>query len=518
MPSSKKYFINPQRGHYSRKLSALFLVLGLLGTMFAVVQYMTHHRQPAYAATINRSGLPWESGAEPTNDSTSFFETFRGRALDVKPTWNDADTWDAIQDIYTVDAFNTPTKFPGKMSFAMPLLDKSKKSSLSACASGSYDTYFKTTAQNLVAKGWPDAYVRLGWEMNGNWYKWSVNGQTANWVNCYKHAHDAMKSAAGNNFLFEWNANKDSSGMGSTSVTAVYPGDDYVDIIGVDFYDQYPAYPDQAAWDADYNATQNGGPRGIGAWLAFAKSHGKKLSVPEWGVHNDPSGGGGFDNPFFIQKMYEFFSVNAADIAYEAYFSAQGCTFELGNGCNPNASAAYQSLWSAPVSTDPSPTPTPAPTPSPTPSPTPAPTPSPTPEPTPGLTLSATVDEKTSTGTNKFSFSNKWTDCGGCDGGIAYKNSYKYTNYKGKSFTFYFTGKQVALTGFKEPGGGLASVSIDGGTSFNIDTYGPDNKPGVIYTSPELTDTAHRITVTNAGLSGLGSGTVISIDKADIYR
>jgi hypothetical protein len=69
----------------------------------------------------------------------------------------------------------------------------------------------------------------------------------------------------------------------SRSVADAYPGDDMVDIVGVDFYDMYPAYPDRAAWDAGFRSTQNGGPRGLGTWLEFAKAHGKRLSVPEWG-------------------------------------------------------------------------------------------------------------------------------------------------------------------------------------------------------------------------------------------
>jgi hypothetical protein len=151
------------------------------------------------------------------------------------------------------------------------------------------------------------------------------------------------------NLKIDWNMNKDSKG--SYSVATAYPGDDIVDIIGVDFYDMWPAYPDKAAWDADYNATQNGGPRGLGAWFDLAKSHGKKFSVPEWGVNNvnrDPNGGGGFDNPYYIQAMYDFFAAHSADMAYETFFNLQDPGFIIyPAGINPNASAKYQSLWSA---------------------------------------------------------------------------------------------------------------------------------------------------------------------------
>jgi hypothetical protein len=118
-----------------------------------------------------------------------------------------------------------------------------------------------------------------------------------------------------------------------------------VDVVGVDFYDMWPVYRTAADWDADYNRTERGGPRGLGTWLAFAKAHGKPLSVPEWGVNNG-GGDGGFDNPHFIQEMFDFFEANAAHIAYESYFNSQCPNFCLGpHGMNPAASARYRGLW-----------------------------------------------------------------------------------------------------------------------------------------------------------------------------
>ena len=63
--------------------------------------------------------------------------------------------------------------------------------------------------------------------------------------------------------------NKDSK-MGRLSVANAYPGDDVVDIIGVDISDQWPAYPTQRRGTLITIPTQNGGPRGLGPWLAFA--------------------------------------------------------------------------------------------------------------------------------------------------------------------------------------------------------------------------------------------------------
>ena len=48
---------------------------------------------------------------------------------------------------------------------------------------------------------------------------------------------------------------------------AMYPGDDVVDVVGVHYYDSGPEKSTQALWDQYYNATYNGGPWGLGAWL-----------------------------------------------------------------------------------------------------------------------------------------------------------------------------------------------------------------------------------------------------------
>lgn len=121
-------------------------------------------------------------------------------------------------------------------------------------------------------------------------------------------------------------------------------------MIGVDFYDMYPTYTTREAWDAAYDSTDAGGsPRGLGNWLAFAREHGKPLAVPEWGVHNDDGNSAdsdGGDNAVYLENMHAFFTENAADLAYEAYFNLEGRTFSLlPESCNPAAAAAYRDRW-----------------------------------------------------------------------------------------------------------------------------------------------------------------------------
>ena len=83
----------------------------------------------------------------------------------------------------------------------------------------------------------------------------------------------------------------------------VYPGDDYVDVVGIDPYDMTPSSPDEAAFVA-----QCEGREGICAVADFARRHGKLLGVNQWAVVTcNGFGDAGGDSPFFVQRMHEVF-------------------------------------------------------------------------------------------------------------------------------------------------------------------------------------------------------------------
>ena len=56
---------------------------------------------------------------------------------------------------------------------------------------------------------------------------------------------------------------------------------------------------------------------GLSYTEAFAKAHGKFVSVPEWGLN-------GVDDPAFINDMYGFIRNPGNDVAYSSYFSYDG--------------------------------------------------------------------------------------------------------------------------------------------------------------------------------------------------
>jgi hypothetical protein len=272
--------------------------------------------------------------------------------------WDNRATWSEIEnpDIYgAIAAFHN---FAGVLQLGTAMVPGSGATLASGvtfaeCAAGMYDAHFTALGKNLIAEGRGDSFIRLGWEANGNWYAWNA-GNAANaqqWVQCFQHEVTALRSSAPN-VKIDWNMNADTKTPASGNATDIYPGDTYVDVVGVDFYDNWPALNSDALWNSHYmDQAAGGGPHGIGAWLAFAKSHGKPLSVPEWGiVHTTGNCGCGGDDPIYVTHMHDFFAANAANVAYESYFnlgnSSGDTTFLVYPGTtSPNASAAYKSLF-----------------------------------------------------------------------------------------------------------------------------------------------------------------------------
>ena len=136
---------------------------------------------------------------------------------------------------------------------------------------------------------------------------------------------------------------KSTTGAQKQSILNFYPGKEYVDIVGINYYDGWPALSSQTVWDQQYSREHLKGPWGIGAWCQFASDEGKRFSCSEWGINNGRYGC--IDNAFYIEQMWQFFSNNAANIAYENYFNQKPYHQLTPGDVNPNASAKYKRLW-----------------------------------------------------------------------------------------------------------------------------------------------------------------------------
>jgi beta-mannanase len=109
--------------------------------------------------------------------------------------------------------------------------------SLPDIAGGVYDGYLTSFGQQIAAYGHP-VMVTFAHEMNGPWYPWGLGGQDnvtpAQWVAAWDHIVTVVSGAAPGLVDWVWAPNADSHGAGS--ITPYWPGDQYVDTVGIDGY------------------------------------------------------------------------------------------------------------------------------------------------------------------------------------------------------------------------------------------------------------------------------------------
>ena len=291
------------------------------------------------------------------------FEAWLGRPVDYVLDFQARDSWAQIEGpAWQIGNDSTSwekTNYKDRLVLSVALLpDNPADATLAKGASGEYDNHFIKLAENLRDNGMPNTILRLGWEMNGGWYKWTAtNGKETDFANYFKRIVTAMRSVPGHNLKFVWNPCVGEN----ADLVKCYPGDEYVDYIGLDIYDQswakdtYPI-PHDASSAERFNrwvsvwSTQKVMKWGLNWFVNFAKEHNKPLCVPEWGVNTRNDGHGGGDNPYFIQWMHDWMKAN--DIAWHIYFDykdSKGTNDHLLSEADktkhPDAAGRFRELW-----------------------------------------------------------------------------------------------------------------------------------------------------------------------------
>jgi hypothetical protein len=179
-------------------------------------------------------------------------------------------------------------------------------------AEGAYDTHARQLAKNLVGAGLGNSIIRLGWEANGNFDPESALGtdpsQYGDWAKYWANIVSAMRAVPGADFLFDWTVNVTYQPI---PLASWYPGNDVVNIIGMDVYDGSVDGTGTPA--AKFQTLYNTPVDGLGAIAAFAKANGKPMSIPEWGETSVTG-----DDPAYMEGLANFMDDN--DVMYESYF------------------------------------------------------------------------------------------------------------------------------------------------------------------------------------------------------
>jgi hypothetical protein len=215
----------------------------------------------------------------------------------------------------------------GRMDLRIPV-------TLEKGAAGAYNHHFRQLAENLVKHRMADVILRPGWEFNGGWYAWSAKGKAEAFAGYWRQIVRTMREVPGAEGLrFVWNP---TLGEQDFPAEQAWPGDAYVDFVGLDVYDEtwmQGGYPWPEGADATTIVARQrhvwetwtfGSARGLRFWRDFAQAHGKPLSIPEWGVKRQNAAGqaqhGGLDDPYFVEQMHRFISDPANHVAFHGYF------------------------------------------------------------------------------------------------------------------------------------------------------------------------------------------------------
>jgi hypothetical protein len=173
-----------------------------------------------------------------------------------------APQWPALFDRHSELVGRSPAMLMWYQDWTIPLVDPSKLDAVSArgavpmitweawdhlqgkgqpayalrnIARGDFDSYLHASA--VAAAAWrKPLFLRLGHEMNGDWYPWgrNVNGnQSQDFVAAWRRAVTMFRDAGANNVRWVWSPNVD---YGGAPFTAYFPGEDWVDWAALDGY------------------------------------------------------------------------------------------------------------------------------------------------------------------------------------------------------------------------------------------------------------------------------------------
>jgi len=200
-------------------------------------------------------------GRRPASPATFRpLERWQGRRNAVLSLFYDADALPGDEDAVAADLETVWTTGHVPMVAWQPYLDgpAGTPSDIDrVVAGGGYDDVVAAGASHL--SGWarrrrgPDRrlYLRPFPEMNGDWLPWSAadGSTTADFVAAWRAVHDAFVDAGLDGDVCQWVWNPNAQDGDGPPAEAYYPGDGYVDWVGVDGYNFGASQP-WSAWQS----------------------------------------------------------------------------------------------------------------------------------------------------------------------------------------------------------------------------------------------------------------------------
>ncbi|WP_169728950.1 glycoside hydrolase family 26 protein [Desulfatirhabdium butyrativorans] len=274
------------------------------------------------------------------------------------------------QAIIACGAFwGEPTEFPIRLIRiidrygAVPLLfwspwdkpytemKKPDRFNLNSIVKGAWDAYIDRWAENARAWGKP-LLVSWGLEMNGTWFPWSgyfynkpiKKGEKPEphaegpelYKAAYRHVVDRVRNKGASNIQWIFHVNHSPLPIAKwNKFAAYYPGDAYVDWLGMSVYGMI-------FWDQGWTAFD---PIYLDAYRELAALNPiKPIIIAEWGVGEFPASG---DKAAFIQQAFDTMKlqsprVKAAVYWHERWQNEDGSYSNLRISSSPAALETYR--------------------------------------------------------------------------------------------------------------------------------------------------------------------------------
>lgn len=293
---------------------------------------------------------PQKSGAAGSGVPDGTFATWRGTAVPIVGTWND--DAEAHQYQWSIISGGEYENWQGDIDNAIGGLYPANGETWALAAAGNYDTRWGnvlTTIKNARAGKSGTMYIRPFHEMNGDWTPWMVNSaNAANFITAWRRFRALQQSIYPESKLV-MSLNDGTSSSLTLDWRNLFPGPSYVDLMGVDSYNQDPWVNTANDFRLKINAIDGtGAPLGVEKHRQFAESQGLPLAITEWN-----SNGVVGDAAIFMQlwKRYlnKYAGTGAGQIPFEIVFNVPSYgTGQFGlypTTLQPNAAAAYVANW-----------------------------------------------------------------------------------------------------------------------------------------------------------------------------
>jgi mannan endo-1,4-beta-mannosidase len=148
-----------------------------------------------------------------------------------------------IVELY--NAFNKPFRTGEALQAVqdglLPLIQLNPRGvKLRQIANGLWDRHLRNYAADIKALGC-EVILSFGHEMNGWWYSWGLPRTTpAKFIAAWRHIHDVFTSVGATNVIWSWDPSHQyghfAPGKTASAASKWYPGDAYVNWIGLDGY------------------------------------------------------------------------------------------------------------------------------------------------------------------------------------------------------------------------------------------------------------------------------------------